>query len=280
MQRGQASVEWLATVGLVAVLLAGAAVVGRPALRADAVPAADHAWRSAARDGSGGHAAPAEPDPLVAAYGSGTAALVRRVAPGIVYERGMLAVPVDPRRCRAHRCADAPARAGPVTASATGLPVTLFVRVVERGGATYVQLWAYYPDSTWSGRARAAGAPCGCHPDDWESFQVRVGTDGEVHARASAHRGYTGRRIGPDLNVNQARPLTRAWTRATPWWRVARGSHAGHLTTAPRGRRFTPAAAIELLPLETVAAKLPQDYAVTPPWRKRVYRDPEAAGTG
>lgn len=265
MEHGQAAVEWLA-VCLVAVALPAAALsVAAPRLRHAAI--------------RGAAPAPAPPpDPLAAAYGAELAALVRRVTPGLVYERGMLALPVDPRRCRSHVCADASPRPGPVLASRTGEPVTLFTHVLARGEKVYVQLWAYYPDSTWSGPARALGAPCGCHADDWESVQVRV-RGAAVEARASAHRGYTGRRVGRDLNVNQLRPRTAAWTRATGWLRVARGSHAGYLTGGPYGRRHTPAPAVRLVPLET-AAGMPRDYAVTPPWRKRVWTDPEAVGTG
>ena len=114
---------------------------------------------------------------------------------------------------------------------------------------------------------------------------MRVGADGRVVARASAHHGYTGRRIGPDLNVAQVRPgwvperWRRGWVPSTGWLRVARGSHAGYLTRGPAGRRFTPAGAVALVPLETAARGLPQDYAIAPPWRKRVYADPESPAT-
>lgn len=260
--------EWVAVVALVAALLAGGGLLAPRVVGA----AARVAPRAAVRAG-------APVDPLDAAYGPATAALVRRVAPGLVYARGSRSVPVDPRRCRARACADAPARPGPVTGAATGEPVTLFVHVVRRAGAVYVQLWAYYPDSAWSRPARALGLPCGCHEDDWEGVQLRI-RGARVEARATAHRGYTGRRIGPDLNLNQVRPSTGAWTAATGWLHVAAGSHAGHLVRGVGGRRFTPAAAIRLVALEPAAASLPQGYAVTPPWRKRVWTDPEAVTTG
>src|SRR5919202_1107948 len=44
---------------------------------------------------------------LARTYGARDAALVRAHAPNLVYEPGERALPVDYRRCRAHRCSDA-----------------------------------------------------------------------------------------------------------------------------------------------------------------------------
>jgi hypothetical protein len=190
--------------------------------------------------------------------------VVRRVAPGLVFERGLAGVPVDPRTCRARACMD-------------GATPVLFTHVVRRGRVTYVQYWAYWPDSSWNGIA-------GFHRDDWESFQIRILEDGTVQARASAHHGYTGKRIGPDLNLNQVdskwvpERWRGGWTDSTGWYRVAAGSHAGYVARAPLGRRFVAAAGVRLIPIEATD-DLPQDYAITPPWRKRVYADPESPAT-
>jgi hypothetical protein len=241
--RGQASIEWLALVLLVAAALATGAAVVHPA--------------AALRAALGERA-----DPLAAAYGADVAAAVRRNAPGLVYERGRYEVPVDPRSCRAVACATEPA--------------TLFVHVARSAGATYIQYWEYFPDSVWNGIA-------GRHQDDWESYQVRIDADGRVSARASAHHGYTGRRIGADLNLAQVDPglvpgrLRGGWTSPTGWLRVAKGSHAGYVARGPLGRRVTPAGEVRLVPLET--ARLPERYAIVPPWRKRVYTDPESPET-
>src|SRR4051794_911791 len=245
-ERGQATVEWLALVLLVAGALGVVAVVAAPRLRAAVAQVASLPRRD-------------PPDPLVIAYGAPTAALVHRFAPSLVYERGEREVPVDPRWCRVRSCA----RGG----------ATLFTHVVHTATATYVQYWEYFPDSVWNGVA-------GRHADDWESYQVRIKASGRVRARASAHHGYTGRRIGRDLNLNQVDPSLApaaargAWTAPTGWLRIARGSHAGYVARGPWGRRTSPVDQVALVPLETTA--LPGRYAIAPPWRKRVYTAPES----
>jgi hypothetical protein len=45
------------------------------------------------------------------------------------------------------------------------------------------------------------------------------------------------------------------------------------------GSRVTPRGSLRLVPIETLDALERHSFAVTPPWRKRVYRDPEYAGT-
>ena len=188
----------------------------------------------------------------------GDAQIAQRWAPRVVFERDMSDHPVDPRVCRIRACAET-----------TGAPV-LLTHVVRRGATTYVQYWAYWPDSSWHGIA-------GKHLDDWESFQVRIDPDGRAYARASAHHGYTGHRIGPDLNVNQVHPgwVPERWRAAwIPWeggYRVAKNSHAGFVTDGAGG------VAPVLVTLDP--AQLPQTYAITPPWRKAVYTDPESAAT-
>jgi hypothetical protein len=104
---------------------------------------------------------------LVAAYGEETAKLVRAHAPTIAYEDGMAALPVDFRSCREPACSVGAPR-GVVTASYDGQPVTAFVHVVQRGGATtYIQYWLYYPDSATLRHVPVAGSR-GYHSDDWE----------------------------------------------------------------------------------------------------------------
>jgi hypothetical protein len=45
------------------------------------------------------------------------------------------------------------------------------------------------------------------------------------------------------------------------------------------GARTTPRGSIRLVPIETLSDRDAYSFAITPPWRKRVYTDPEDAGT-
>ena len=62
---------------------------------------------------------------------------------------------------------------------------------------------------------------------------------------------------------------------------VSGGSHAGNANGFLRVDRVTPAREVHLVPLEPIAAREGDHYrfAVSPPWLKRVWRDPEASGT-
>jgi|SRR5947209_7024713 len=84
---------------------------------------------------------------------AGSLELARRYEPIVVPERGDGEQPVDFRRCRAVACA-------------RGARPVLYVHVVRRPGATYVEYWEYLPDS----RTAHTGIPMfdGYHRDDWE----------------------------------------------------------------------------------------------------------------
>jgi hypothetical protein len=45
------------------------------------------------------------------------------------------------------------------------------------------------------------------------------------------------------------------------------------------GARFTPRGSLRLVPIETLEGRDSSSFAVSPPWRKRVYYDPEYGGT-
>jgi hypothetical protein len=225
-------------------------------------------------------------DALLEAYGDDLAAAVRAHAPRILYEPGMRALPVDYRHCREDACADG-GDSGDVDRTNAGLPVTLFVHVVdcrpgavvlegvscsgERAGNVYIQYFAYYPGSATgegstplAGVIRDASTALGSpsfHPDDWESFQVKITVDRALE-RASAHHGYGG-----------------GWYPDAGAYFVAGGSHAG--TVLPRDAdRETPPADINLIALEPIAASHPNvSFAITPPWTKKVWFDPEYDGT-
>jgi hypothetical protein len=278
---GQGTVEWIALILLVALLMLalGTAVgVGLPGTGLVEALASRLAC-AVELDGCD-----AEDSRLASAYGDEVAALLAEGAPHILYEPGMRALPVDYRRCREDACAEG-AEEGQVWRSRAGEPTVAFVRVIDcrlgsetrgancagpRAGNLYLQYWLYYPGSaTGEGSiapelvrsvSSAVGKPS-YHPDDWESYQLRIGPDGRF-ARASSHHGYGG-----------------GWVREYGAFRVAGGSHAGSMQ--PRDfARFTPGNNLRLIPLEPVAERHPRTrFAITPPWRKQVWRDPEYDGT-
>ncbi|MBA2506091.1 MAG: hypothetical protein H0V29_09120 [Thermoleophilaceae bacterium] len=221
-------------------------------------------------------------DRLAAAYGESDAALVRRHLPGLVYERGTYALPVDPARCRAHACSDAPDdRDLDVHTSKDGTPATVFTRVTRHRGSTHIQYWLYYPDSNsvFPGSRRAwallPGDPRypGFHQDDWEGYFVRIDARGNVAVRASSHRGY---------RYCKQRRCEGMWGGETGWTRVSKGSHAGHIPLPRRRERTSTPAGLRLVPLETYdrSGYVPLDPGIRPPWRKRVWLNPEARDTG
>ncbi len=120
----------------------------------------------------------------------------------------------------------------------------------------------------------------GYHPDDWESYMVRVDRDGKTWVRASSHHGYKG-----------CKRCTNRWTRWTGWTRVSRGSHAGHIPLNGSRRklpgvnlreRTSTADGLRLIALEKLKGRgryRPLDPAVKPPWRKRVWDHPASNGT-
>lgn len=233
-ERGQASVEFAALVLLAALALGALAAFGpRIDGRSFGGFLAFHigcALRSEChgRDRS-----------LEWAYGPRDAALVRDLAPNLVYEPGERQLPVDWRHCRRPACAEAPDERGlDVHRTSAGEPATAFTRLIRRGGRTYVQYWLFYPDSksvwaasdwiwerAWEG-ARRHGLVTdipeypGAHEDDWEAYAVRLDRRGRVHARASSHGHWTG--------CKEASCRDR-WMARSGWTRVSRGSHAGHL---------------------------------------------------
>lgn len=234
---------------------------------------------------------------LQRAYGERTAQLVRANAPEILFGPDLLGLPVDFRSCRSPGCADAEGT-GEVSGSSAGERVTLFTRVLEREGTTWIQYWAYYPES-----ASLRGLPGlegrGYHRHDWESFQIRIGPEGQMDQRASSHAGYNHSRSvanwGSDIGSGLLRGAAEAvglrgkggWGEASGRWLVAGGSHAGNVA-GPEGRDRhpvrIPAAELRLVPLEQVLGDplvRPARFdPISPPWAKQVWADPEAEGTG
>jgi hypothetical protein len=262
-QSGQAAVEWTALMAVVLAMLAFAGVAGGGAWRLGegilhAVACAAGNWCE-------------HSDGLERAYGADTAALVRRFAPDVVYERGSAELPVDFRRCRRNDCSNGPDRPIAVDRSGAGLRTTAFTRVIDRrpsGGALYLQYWLYYPESFTGGIGRKLGPLAnhwpGRHADDWEGYQVRIESGGGMSSRATAHGGYRGFKH------------SEGWGPWTGLYRVSGGSHAGHLITVAGDERRTGSAALDLVPLERMPDGDLYDFAVSPPWEKAVYRDPES----
>jgi hypothetical protein len=245
---------------------------------------------------------------LIAAYGTEVGKLAREHMPTIAFERGSHAVPVDFRRCRSDACGDGPDH-GRVGRSDEGLPVTAFVHVVdcrpdaaersaglgndcsgERAGNLYLQYWTYYADSATLRGVPIAGE-AGFHNDDWEGVQIRIGRDGKVDERASSHNGYNYAQgvanWGSDAGIDPLRDLAetvgvradKGWGPETHLLMVSGGSHAGNARGIPNFDRLTPGERVHLIPLEPIAAADTSHFAIRPPWRKQVWRDPEAEGT-
>ena len=208
----------------------------------------------------------------------------------------MRALPVDYRSCREDPCSLGP-DGGAIEASDSGEPVTLFAHPVDcrpgaprrpapspgvgtpdcsgsRAGNLYLQYWAYYPGSD----TKAFG-DAGFHQDDWESFQLRI-TPGQTDARASSHHGYN-YGGGPANWLSDAGISDHdAWGPDHGLYYVSGGSHAGHADDDAAAERWTPADAIRIVPLDPIAAAHPgTSFAISAPWRKHVWTDPEYAET-
>jgi hypothetical protein len=302
-ERGQGTVEWVGTLCVAALLLAAlaAACTRGPGAGLARALASRILCAAALADGCGDEPA------LIAAYGTEVGRLARRHMPILAFEEGSRAIPVDFRRCRAAACGDGSAR-GLVHRTDRRLPVTAFVHVVDcregaeagdaegaecsgpRAGNLYIQYWTYYADSaTFRGVPVAEGL--GYHRDDWEGVQIRIGPDGRVDQRASSHAGYNhdrgelnwGAEAGIDALRDAAETLgaraANGWGPESHLLLVSGGSHAGNAVGIPHVDRYTPGRRVHLIPLEPIAAASTAAFVVTPPWLKRVWRDPEAEGT-
>lgn len=281
-ERGQATVEWVGLLLLATLVMAAVVVsLGWRTIRVSLRDAVLQNLVCAVRLVEDCREEPKLRD----GYGHELAALVRANAPALLYEDGMTAMPVDYRRCRIDQCA-AGAGEGTVFRTERGERAVAFTHAIdcrdgaapsdadcsgERSGRLYLQYWFYYPGSaTGEGStplkglirraSSAAGRPTH-HRDDWESFQVRIEPDGRRFARASSHRGY-----GP------------GWVPGKDRVYVAGGSHAGRARVREAGRA-TKDDRLVLIPLTAIARTDRTPFAVTPPWRKRVYLDPEYTGT-
>jgi hypothetical protein len=252
VERGQASVEFVALVSLVCLAL-GALVAIRGGF--DGRAFGGFLARQVACAVSG--RCDRDERMLVAAYGERDAATVRALAPSLVYERGERELPVDWRECRRVSCSAAPddpdldahVAGGGVGARRRGGRATAFTHLLRRHGRLYIQYWLYYPDSNttlagsddlWAlsrllplARRIVAGTPDypGYHEDDWEGAFVRVDPDGATWLRASSHGHFQSCKWS----------FCRGeWGPHTGWVRISRGSHSGHVPFSSEPRRATP----------------------------------------
>ena len=303
-ERGQSTVEWVGTLCVVTALMVGLVAVGVriPGAALARGIASKLLCAASLADGCG------DEPVLIASYGTEVGELVRKYMPMLAFEEGARALPVDFRRCRDTSCGDGSKR-GLVHRTDERMPVTAFVHVIDcrdgeaerseaegadcsgpRAGSLYLQYWLYYADSATLREVPIAGDE-GFHEDDWEGVQIRVGPDGQVDERASSHNGYNyalnamnwGSDAGLDVLKDAAESLgTRAqngWGPARGLLLVSGGSHAGNAGGIAHVDRFTPGRRVHLIPLEPIAATDASTFAISPPWRKKVWRDPEAAGT-
>jgi hypothetical protein len=299
--RGQATVEWVGLLLLTALVLTALVAAGArlPGFSIARAVASRILCAAALADSCGDEPA------LFAAYGSEVGAIVRDDMPSLVFESGSRAIPVDFRSCRDTHCGDGP-DSGIVVRSDTGLPVTAFVHVIDcrsgglrpdgadcsgdSAGNLYVQYWTYYADSATLRGVPIAGAR-GYHHDDWESVQFRIGADGDVAQRASSHNGYNNSRgianAPSDAGIGPLRDLAEAvgarphggWGRPSGLLFISGGSHAGNVGALQAIDRLTPGNRVHLVPLESIAIESDAQFAISAPWTKRVWLDPEAEET-
>ena len=121
---------------------------------------------------------------------------------------------------------------------------------------------------------------------------MRIGPDGSGSARASSHHGYNSGAAssgnwGSDAGVGSLAWAAdvvgirgdNGWGPEIPFLFVSGGSHAGNSFEEAGSTRFVPGRRVHLVPLEPIAVESRAEFAVSAPWRKHVWRDPEASGT-
>lgn len=288
---GQSTVEWTALVALVALLFVATLAALGASFPGAALARTIAAKMICAADPAAGACDAPRSDELETAYGTEVATQLRASAPQIRYEGLDPHVPVDFRSCRKQGCARARRNSPRLTHNVKGEPATSFTHVVDcrtpespippeancsgdAAGSLYLQYWLYYPDSYTKPFGEA-----GYHPDDWESYQVRVGPDG-VFDRASSHRSYDqeGRVAGwlADAGLRKR----AGWGPRSGYVWVSEGSHAGRRSDDGNFIFSTPASALRLIPIETAIYELDSHaFKASPAWRKDVYLDPESSGT-
>jgi hypothetical protein len=112
-------------------------------------------------------------------------------------------------------------------------------------------------------------------PVDWRRCRSTACSDGEGEGLVRESDA------GPLRDLAEAvgaRP-DNGWGPETGVLLVSGGSHAGNAIGFPEIPRFTPGSRVHLIPLEGIATTSTAQFAVSPPWLKKVWLDPEAEGT-
>lgn len=290
-EAGQATAEYVGVVLLVATMLGVILALTGPVLPGGELARAIASKLLCAVNGD--ESCAARSSPLERAYGAELSAMLVDRAPDIYFEDDdFVSLPVDYRECRQRSCADS-LNPGHVRRTQTGLQPTAYVHVIDcrgageadpgyncdgaRAGHVYLQYWLYYPDSETHGLGRLGGY----HLDDWESYQVRVDAAGAAVARASSHHSYNGRSGGVASVASDAGWETKSgWDTTLNSLHVAAGSHAGMTQPSATDSREIPRSDLRLVPLEPIAAAGDAPpFAISPPWQKSVWADPESSGT-
>ncbi len=292
-ERGQGTVEWVGLVLLVSAMMLVTVAVGVRVPGATLARAlADRLLCAASlADGCGD-----EPS-LIAAYGTDVGKLVRQHMPMLAFERGSTAVPVDFRRCRLSAMQRRggggpnskdgrgtagyglrPRRSTAARGRRSGPKHRRTDCSGDRAGSLYVQYWTYYADSATLRGVPIAGKK-GYHDDDWESVQLRFRPDDSVDQRASSHHGYNYFLSDANWMSDAGIASHDGWGPETHLLLVSGGSHAGNAVGTANIDRFTPGRRVHLVPLEQIAPESDAQFAVSPPWLKRVWSDPEWQGT-
>ena len=162
--------------------------------------------------------------------------------------------------------------------------------VAEQAGNLYVQFWFFYPYSNthlpgeWMAEL-GPGGEVGAHVDDWETYQLKITSDGRF-ARASSHGSFN---YAPDARGLLSDPgiAPRAgWGPDIGSLHVSAGSHAGHASADPVQRRdgpqrWTEPSDLRLIPLEPLASELGgYSFAIKPPWERDLWFDTELERSG
>jgi len=186
-----------------------------------------------------------------------------------------------------------------------------------RAGNVYLQYWLYYENSTslrdlpgdvgfheddWeSYQVRITPHGTDARASSHHGYDYRGGAanwlsdagivhrdawgpaTGHTYVSGGSHAGhvYEPRAISLARVGRSARVVSRTARAGVSGRRPPRHAHLPRrLTAAPQYSRWTPSDRLMLIPIESLSrSERRTRFAVTPPWRKAVYRDPEDEGT-